>query len=242
MIGIVVYIVLILSSFAAAFISGAAGFGGALLLLPVVTLCVGAETAVPVLTIAQLLGNLSRMAFGIKQIDWKSVSLFCSTALPLAALGAFGFSILPKDIVSRCIGGVLVTLVLMKVFWKLEFNAGTKTLLAGGAVTGLLSGLVGSGGPIGAAIFLSLGLPPVAYIASEATTASAMHILKTIIYGNLVRLDLIALGTGLIMGVAMIGGSFAANRLIKNMEKAKFQKYVAVLLCIVGLYMLIMGA
>jgi uncharacterized membrane protein YfcA len=207
-----------------------------------VTLCVGAETAVPVLTIAQLLGNLSRMAFGIKQIDWKSVGLFCAAALPLAALGAFGFSVLPKDIVTRCIGGVLVALVLIKVFWKLKFKAGAKTLLIGGAVTGLLSGLAGSGGPIGAAVFLSLGLPPVAYIASEAATATAMHILKTIIYSNLINLNLISLGTGLLMGLAMIAGSFTANRIIKKIEKAKFQKYVAVLLCFVGLYMVIMGA
>ena len=84
---------------------------------------------------------------------------------------------------------------------KLELKAGTKTLLAGGAITGLLSGLAGSGGPIGAAVFLSLGLPPVAYIASEAATASAMHILKTIIYSNLVNLDMISLGTGLLMGL-----------------------------------------
>lgn len=38
-----IYFVLILTSFIAAFVSGAAGFGGALLLLPVVTACVGAE-------------------------------------------------------------------------------------------------------------------------------------------------------------------------------------------------------
>ena len=57
------YFILILTSFLAAFISGAAGFGGALLLLPVDTACVGAEVAVPVLAIAQLIGNLSRMAF-----------------------------------------------------------------------------------------------------------------------------------------------------------------------------------
>lgn len=235
------YIVLICSSFIAAFISGAAGFGGALLLLPVATFCVGAETAVPVLTIAQLIGNLSRMSLGIKQIDWKSVGLFCAAALPLSALGAFGFSILPKDIVTRCIGGVLFVFALVKHVWKPAFKAGAKTLVAGGAVTGLLSGLVGSGGPIGAAVFLSLGLSPVAYIASEAATATAMHILKTVIYSNLVNIDRMSLGIGLLMGAAMIGGSFAANRLIKKIERAAFQRYVAVLLCIVGMYMLIMG-
>lgn len=235
------YSVLIFTSFSAAFVSGAAGFGGALLLLPVVTACIGAEVAVPVLTIAQLIGNFSRMAFGIKQIDWKAVGLFCATALPLAALGAFGFSVLPKDIITRCIGGVLIILVLFKTIKKIEFKSGKKAMLVGGAVTGLLSGLAGSGGPIGAAAFLTLGLPPVAYIASEAATSTAMHILKTVIYSNLVGLDTAALLTGLAMGAAMVTGTFAANRIINKMEKAKFKKYVAVLLCVVGTYMLIFG-
>ena len=123
------YSVLILTSFIAAFVSGAAGFGGALLLLPVVTAFVGAEVAVPVLTITQLIGNLSRIAFGIKQIDWKAVGLFCATALPLAALGAFGFSVLPKDIVTRCIGGVLIILVLFKTIKKIEFKNRKKPCL-----------------------------------------------------------------------------------------------------------------
>lgn len=235
------YLILIISSFIAALVSGAAGFGGSLLLLPIVTICAGAEAAVPILTIAQIIGNVSRVAFGIRQIDWKSAGLFCITALPLAGLGAFGFSVLPKDIVTRCIGGVLIVLVLFRMIKKTEFKGNKKTMLIGGAVTGALSGLAGSGGPIGAAIFLSLGLPPVAYIASEAVTATAMHLLKTLIYSRLVDIAPAAMLTGLGMGLAMAGGTFWANRIIKNMDKDKFQKYVAVLLCVVGVYMLIFG-
>lgn len=93
--------ILILSSFIAALISGVAGFGGSMLLLPIVTACVGAEIAVPVLTLAQLIGNFSRMGTGFKQIKWDAVGWFCLAALPLSALGAFGFSVLPKDIVTR---------------------------------------------------------------------------------------------------------------------------------------------
>lgn len=236
------YLILILASFLAALISGAAGFGGSLLLLPIVTACVGAQEAVPILTLAQLIGNISRMGMGFKQIKWNMVGWFCLTALPLSALGAFGFSVLPKDIVTRCIGAVLIILVIFKIKKIFELKGNKKTLLIGGAVTGGLSGLAGSGGPIGAAVFLSLGLPPVAYIASEATTATAMHILKTIIYSKLTSLTLQALLTGLVMGAAMIGGTMIANKFIKNMDKNKFQKYVAVLLCAVGGYMLIFGA
>ncbi len=240
--GVGLFILLILSSFAAAVISGVAGFGGSLLLLPVVTACVGSEVAVPVLTIAQLLGNFSRMAMGLKQIDWKPVGWFSLTALPLAAIGAFGFFLLPKDIVTRCIGAVLILLVLLKLLLKKELPKGKGTLLAGGAVTGGLSGLCGSGGPIGAAVFLSLGLSPVAYIASEAATATVMHILKTVVYSKLTDMTVKMLLIGIAMGIAMLAGTFIAHRFIKKMDKNKFQKYVAILLCAVGVYMVVFGA
>lgn len=233
--------ILFAGSFVAALVSGAAGFGGSLLLLPVVTACIGAEAAVPVLTISQLIGNIARMASGWKQIDWKSVGWFSLTALPLAALGAFGFSVLPKDTAARIIGAALILLVMFKFVSKKDLPKGTPTLLAGGAITGGLSGLCGSGGPVGAAVFLSLELPPVAYIASEAATATAMHILKTFIYCKLTNLSPQALLLGLGMGGCMIAGTYSAKHLIKNMEKGKFQKYTAVLLCVVGAYMLLSG-
>ena len=106
--------ILLAGSFAAAMVSGAAGFGGSLLLLPVASACVGARTAVPVLTVAQLIGNIARMTTGWSQIRWREVGLFSLTSLPLAALGAFGFSLLPADIVSRCVGAALILLVILK--------------------------------------------------------------------------------------------------------------------------------
>lgn len=236
-----IYGILILASFVAAFISGSAGFGGALLLLPIVTACVGVELAVPVLTLAQLIGNLSRMAFGFKEIEWKSVGWFCLTAIPLSALGAFSFTTLPAELAARVIGVALIAFVIFTLKKK-GFKAGKKTLLLGGGITGLLSGIAGSAGPIGAAVFLSLGLPPVAYIASEATTATAMHIMKTVIYNSVAEVSLQAIVLGLIMGATMIAGTYCANRFIKKIEKKRFQKYVAVLLLAIGVYMLVFGA
>lgn len=234
-------VILFAGSFFAALLSGAAGFGGSLLLLPVVTACIGAQAAVPVLTIAQLIGNIARMTSGWRQIDWKSVGLFSLTALPLAALGAFGFSVLPKDLVTRLVGIALVLLVAVKLASRRELPKGKPTLLIGGAVTGGLSGLCGSGGPIGAAVFLSLELAPVAYIASEAATAAAMHILKTVIYHKLADLSGQALLLGLGMGACMIAGTYGAKYLIKDMEKGKFRTFVAVLLCVTGAYMALFG-
>ena len=54
------YFALFVGAFIAAAVSGAAGFGGALLLLPLLNRTVGSSLAVPLLTLTQLLGNASR--------------------------------------------------------------------------------------------------------------------------------------------------------------------------------------
>jgi uncharacterized protein len=90
------YVLLFVGAILAAAISGAAGFGGALLLLPLLTHTVGATLAVPLLTVAQLIGNVSRALLGWRQIRWSPVVLFCLGAVPCSALGSLSFVVLPK--------------------------------------------------------------------------------------------------------------------------------------------------
>lgn len=234
-------VALFAAAFAAAAISGAAGFGGALLLLPLLVATVGATHAVPLLTIAQLIGNLSRAGFGFKQIQWKPVGLFLLGALPLSVLGALSFVQLPKDLVTRAIGAAILTFVALKVFGVLQLKAGPTVLVLGGGVVGFLSGLVGSAGPLGAAIFLSLGLPPVAYIASEATTALAMHGMKMVVYQHYITLDREFWSLAVLMGVAMVLGTWSAKRVIERMPQKMFQRFVAILLVIIAGYMVVHG-
>lgn len=232
---------LFLGSFIAAFISGAAGFGGALLLLPVLSWTIGPSTAVPVLTLAQLIGNLSRVYAGFKEISWKPVGFFVITAIPLSIIGALSFVSLPKEIIMRIIGACVVAFALLKFFKIIFFHPGTKSLLAGGAVTGLLSGLVGSAGPIGAAVFLSLNLSPMGYIASEAVTATVMHIVKTAIYQKYIDIGLLEIGVAGAMGIFMVLGTFSGKYIIEKMDKEKFTTFVTVLLAAIGAIMIITG-
>lgn len=235
------YLLLFVAAFAAAAISGAAGFGGALLLLPLLVASVGVTHAVPLLTIAQLIGNLSRAGFGFRQIHWKPVGLFLLGAAPLSILGALSFIQLPKDWVTRAIGAAILLFVALKSLGAISLKPGPLLLLLGGGVAGFLSGLVGSAGPLGAAIFLSLGLPPVAYIASEATTALAMHGLKLAVYQQFIALDRDFWLLALLMGIAMIAGTWSAKRVIERMPREKFQRFVAILLVIVAVYMVVHG-
>lgn len=233
--------ILLVGAFLAAAISGAAGFGGALLLLPLLTHFAGAKAAVPLLTIAQLIGNLARVGFNFKAIVWKPVGLFLAGALPAALLGSLSFVTLPTEVIVRAIGGALLCFVILRVTGALKLRPSPALLLMGGAVTGFLSGLVGSAGPLGAAIFLSLNLPPLAYIASEAASAAAMHGIKMAVYGTRLTLDATFWPLACALGGAMILGTLASKRLVEMLSPARFQLFVSALLTAVAVQMLVAG-
>lgn len=238
---IITLIFLFAGGFIAAAISGAAGFGGALLLLPILAQTVGTAMAVPVLTIAQLIGNLSRVYFGYREIEWRPVWLFIAGAVPTSVIGAFSFVAIPKEIVAKLIGFAVIGFVILKNYQVIKFKNNDRVMIIGGGFVGLLSGLVGSAGPIGAALFLSLNLSPISYVASEAVTAVAMHVTKTLVYQKYLGIGLEALEIGLFIGVAMIMGTWAGKKFIEKLPKERFIKFVTLLLVGIGLELIFWG-
>lgn len=235
------YFALFVGAFLAAAVSGAAGFGGALLLLPLLNHTVGPSLAVSLLTLAQIVGNASRVWVGWRQIRWRPVGWFVASAAPLAVVGALCFVALPKTFVVRCIGGAILVFVALQFFKVLHFKPGRRLLVGGGGAVGFLSGLVGSAGPLGAAVFLTLELPPVAYIASEAVTALAMHAVKTIVYQRSLSLGRETWALAVVLGMAMVLGTWAGKRVIERMKPERFRASVAILLFVLAVEMIIVG-
>lgn len=221
---------LFVASWLAATVSGAAGFGGALILLPLLVNTVGPKAAVPLLTIAQLLGNLSRVWFGRQEISWKPVGYFVLGAIPFSIIGARLFVKLPNDIILIGIGFLLIGIVIMKRLINNNIEVATKWFIPAGALVGFLSAVVGSAGPLGAAIFLGLNLPPVSYVASEAVTAVSMHVTKIVVYKKYTLIGQGELIQGAFLGVAMILGSWTGKKIIEKIPRETFRIFVEVLL------------
>jgi hypothetical protein len=232
-------LLLVLMSWLAATISGVAGFGGALILLPFLTNIVGLKAAVPILTLAQLIGNASRVWFGREHIRWRLVGYFAATAIPTSVAGSLLFADLPTKPITFGIGVLLLVIVGLRRLRITQFNFGERGLLLGGALTGLLSGLAGSAGPLGAAFFLGLNLPAMAYVASEAVTALAMHLTKSLIYQRYALMGLQELGYGLLMGVGMVVGSWTGKRLIERLPRHKFVVLIEMLLAVSALQLIL---
>lgn len=223
------WFILLFVSWLASTISGIAGFGGSLIILPVFSHLIGAKKAIPILTIAWMMGNLSRAGFGYKDIRWKPVIYFCIGAVPAAVLGARIFVELPSGLIMKAIGVFLLAIVVSRHL-SVKYVLSEKLFIPWGALVGFLSSVLGSAGPIGAVAFLSLNLPPAAYVASEAVTAVMMHLTKTVVYGRYSLLTTYDLLTGFILGSAMVIGSWTARRFVKKISGKTFGFFVDMLL------------
>lgn len=232
-------ILLFLASYISATISGTAGFGGALILLPILTSVVGVKEAIPVLTVAQWFGNASRVWFGRYELKWKPIFLFLSTAIPLVIAGSYLFTDINGKIIKVGIGFFLILVVVYRRVKKEKIILGSKEIMLGGGITGFLSGIAGSAGPLGALFFLNLN--PSAYIASEAFTALSLHSIKSIIYNHYALLEKKELYYGFFIGIAMILGSWTGKKIIEKINREKFTYLVEILLVIAGLQLMYSG-
>ena len=177
-------IILIAAGLVAGLISGTVGFGGSLILLPTVTSFYGIEVAVPMATVAQLLSNIFRMGAGFKAIRWRKVWQFLILAAPLTVAGAYGFVVVPKELMTRILCAVLVIFAILELYQKITLPKSRMTMIVGGGISGVINGLLCLSGPVSSAVFLTLGLSPVAYIATEAASATIMHIVQMVMYGE----------------------------------------------------------
>ena len=160
------------------FLSGAVGCSGGLIIIPAITGLFGVEVAVPVSAVAQMMCNAAKAVVGFKHICWRKVLQFSLFALPFTALGAFGFAIAPRVIITRVICVCLVAFAFMTFMGKLRLPSSRPTMFIGGAITGSVNGLVGLYGPLSSSVFLTLNLSPVAFIATEGLAAASMHVVR----------------------------------------------------------------
>ena len=203
-------VILIVAGLAAGLLSGTVGFGGSMILLPAITSFYGIEVAVPMATVAQLLSNIFRMGAGFRSIRWRKVGFFLILAAPLTVVGAYGFVVVPKEMMTR---------------------------IAGGGVSGIINGLLCLSGPISSAVFLTLGLSPVAYIASEAASAVVMHIIQMIMYGEFGLMGKMVILDGLYLGVAMVIGNFIAMKFIRDIRRKIYRRIVAAVMIVCSIWL-----
>ena len=223
-------------------IAAVAGTGGGIILLPVLVATLGVRDAVPVYTLAQFIGNLSRVGFNWREVRFHVVVWFALGAVPMAMAGAILFTRTDEQTLMRILGSFL----LLSVVWRrmrgnrdVGFPVQRFALIGG--IFAFISALVGSAGPFLAPFFLAFGLTRGAYIGTEAMATSIMHLTKMGAYGTIGVFALHAVLIGLALGPIMIAGSWLGKRIVDRVSTQQFTVIVDTALIIFGLLFLIRG-
>lgn len=133
---------------AAGLIRGFAGFGSAMVNAPVLSPLWGPTIGVPVAALVEFVPAIQLTPRAIPHAQWRTVWLMGIPALILIPAGSWLLITLPNEIVRRAVA--LAVLFMVAMLWSGWRYRGRRTapISAGvGAVSGLLSGTTGVGGP-----------------------------------------------------------------------------------------------
>lgn len=218
------------------------GFGGAAVLLPALVAIFGVRAAIPILTVAQLIGNASRVWFNRRELNWRVVAWFAAGGIPMALLGGYLLASAPLGGLTRLLGAFLLLVVVWRhVRPRLSRQFPTPAFAAIGAGSGFLSALLGSVGPLMAPFFLAYGLVKGAYIGTEALSAVVMHVAKLVAYGQTALLTGHNLAAGLALGPVMILGSFTGKQIVDLLPEKVFVAMIEAVLVAAGVLFLVRG-
>lgn len=229
-------------AFVAATLAAVSGFGSAAVLLPVLVAFFGVRQAIPILTVAQLIGNASRVWFNRRELDWTVVAWFALGAVPFALAGGLLFASAPLKVLTRVLGAFLLLVVVWRhVRPRPPRRFPVQTFAGIGAGASFLSALLGSVGPIMAPFFLAYGLLKGAYIGTEALSTVVMHVVKLVAYHHGDVLAASGIVVGLALGPVMVFGSWVGKRIVDRLPERVFVAIVEAVLVVAGVLFLARG-
>jgi uncharacterized membrane protein YfcA len=220
-------------------LGGIVGFGSSIMLMPVLVIAFGPRQAVPIMAIAAIMANFSRIVAWWREIDWRAFAAYSVTGVPAAALGARTMLALPPRLVEGALGAFFIAMIPMRRWMaSREIRLNNRHLAVIGLVVGFVTGIVVSTGPITAPIFLACGLVKGAFIGTEAAGSLAVYISKSATFRTLGVLPWDIAVKGLITGSSLMAGAFLAKRFVIKLEPAQFRLLMEALMLVSGVTML----
>jgi uncharacterized protein len=223
---------------------GCIGIGG-VILVPALVFLLGIpiEVAIAAAMLAYILSGLVAVIVFArsKSIRWNMVSWLCIGATPAAVAGAWAVSIFNPLSLEACLGAFtllsgLNSLRKQKRVEDANASVSNRTLLSVGTVTGFVSSLTGSGGPLvlvpvlialDVGVLTAVGLSQAIQLPiAMAATAANLH------YGN------VDLTLGAILAASLSVGSLFGAKLAHVAPREILRRIVSALLILVGLFAL----
>ena len=236
------FILFFIVAFISIVIGTVAGFGTSTIFLPVALFFLDFKTALVLVAISHLSGNIGAATFFRQGLDKKLFLLFGVPSLILTVVGAYLVIYIPQNFLIIFLG---VFLLFFSVYSLLrpEFKvpAIKRNTILGGGVSGFLQGLIGIGGPLRGAFLISYDLDKMKYIATISAIAVVIDAARIPVYfsNNLLNPQFYYY----IPFLVLIGivGSYVGKKIVTFIPQEIFKKIVLVAIGFASVLLIYLG-
>lgn len=233
------FVLVLLVGLVAGTVSGIIGTGSTIILAPVLAYAFGPQEAVPIMAVASVLANLSRIAAWWRLVDWRAFAVYAATGAPAAALGAKTLLVMSPRVADLSIGLFLIAMVpLRRWFASRGFTLRLPHLAVAGAVIGFLTGIVMATGPISVPVFMGYGLSGGTFLGTESAGSLAIYASKVLSFRQFGAMPMETVIKGLIIGSSLMVGAFIAKGFVLRMGPERFRAMLDGLMVTSGLAMM----
>jgi uncharacterized membrane protein YfcA len=224
---------------------GCMGIGG-VILVPALVFMGGIpiKIGIPAAMLAYILAGLaaSFVFARNRSIQWNMAVWLCAGATPTAFLGAWAVSVVDPRLLEVAVGTLTFFSGVNSLYARKTANESERrnvsnvTLLAVGALTGFLSSVSGTGGPLVLVpILLAMKLPVLAAVGLSQAIQLPVAIAATV--GNVLYGEVDFLLAGVLM-TTLTAGSWYGAKLAHSLPRETLRRIVAVVLVLIGLLIL----
>jgi uncharacterized membrane protein YfcA len=199
-------------------VGGVAGYGTGALMPLVLVPIVGAEPVVPIISLAALFTNTSRVAAFRHLVDARRALIVLASAVPTCVVGAWAYTKLSGRGALVVIGGMLIASVpLRRRMRRRGLALSSRGLAAAAFGWGPLAGGTVGAGIILLSLLMAAGLEGAAVVATDAVISIGIGLAKFATFGLAGVVTAKVLMVALLIGCMAFPGAFVAKALVERL-------------------------
>jgi uncharacterized membrane protein YfcA len=212
------------------------GFGSSLFFVPIASYFLDFHSVLGITALFHISSNLSKIAFFRKGFEKKLIVSIGIPAVSFVIVGAFVSKFIETKILefSLAIFLIIVSLILL-IFKKFELKPTLSNSIGGGIFSGLIAGLLGTGGAIRGMVLTAYNLKMEVFIATSAIIDLGIDSSRSVVYylnGYVHKDDLYLIPILLIISVV---GTFIGKKILTRVSEKQFKSIVLILILLTGI-------
>lgn len=216
------------------------GFGSSMLFVPIASYFLDFYSVLGITALFHVSGNLVKIGFFREGIDKRLVLSIGIPAVIFVILGAIISRYIEPSVLEIALACFLITSSLFLLYYR---NLNVKPTLinsvTGGTLSGVIAGMLGTGGAIRGAILSAYKLKKEVFIATSAVIDLGIDISRSVVYagnGYVHQHDLYLVP---ILFIVSIAGTYIGKKILVFISEQQFRSMVLLLILFTGLITLI---